>query len=212
MCVRLQRQSSYSLSTTVALAIYLLSYSPGYQLQALHPSKGLGYWQCLFSLSYLFRSTTLQCDYSYPHWQPKKQAQGDEITQLLRGRPKLTVRSTPKSFIFFPLSHTHAHPAITHPPTRKPLSCAGSRTATRVRPRQQPSLLVMHVLDYNWRRRGPTNESMAGLSWEACFWPFAPAQPFWGMGPDRLTAGGVAGLQWSDWWYLLRFWYWMSFF
>lgn len=31
------------------------------------------------------------------------------------------------------------------------------------------------------------------------------------MGPDRHTAGDVAGLQCSDW-YLLRFWYWMSFF
>lgn len=70
-----------------------------------------------------------------------------KITQLLSGRPELNKSLTSKSFIFFLCHHTCAHTTITHSPTWKPLSRAGLRTATRVRPLQQPSLLVLHVFE-----------------------------------------------------------------
>lgn len=128
-------------------------------------------------LSYLVLSTTWQGT-NILILQSKKQAQGNYITQLLRGRPELTRSVTPKSFIFFPPHHTRAHATITHPPTWKPLPVGQDSYQGEGTP-NCPGFLVMHVLESNWKGKGPTGESVVWLSQEACLWPSAPAQPCW---------------------------------
>lgn len=135
-------------------------------------------------------------------FQLKKQAQGDEITQLLCGRPKLTMRPTPKSFMFIPIAHTHAHPAITHPPTQKSLSCTGSRKLPGWGHANSPaswSCMCWSLIE--GEEDQPMSQWLGSLG-KSAFGPLLQPSPFEMMGPERLTAGGMVGLQCPHWWYL----------
>lgn len=181
-----------------SLATYLLGYSPGCHSQTLHPSKELWCWlQSWEYIHYLLLSTTLQGNRlillisSLYSWKNR----GSE--RLNHTALKWQNQNWPWIWFQNPSSSFHfTTPMSTQPPPTQQLGnlspVQGSQPGWGYL--NSASLLIVFVLEFNWRGKGPTNESVAWLSWEAAFDPLLQPSPIKMMSPDSFTAGGMASL------------------